>query len=166
MASPVFMTDLLRGLVAQAEEPRAVPAGAGDGEGDLRQAPIGLAVPGKAIGQHGDPLHMAVPFAGQHGAGPYTRDLRLGLDHGRLPAASGDPPVIEQPTAFAVQVAKAIGLQPIGQHAKQQMPGQVRGRLLAGTRSAIGPEDHRRRDRAGARSRPRASSGPALPDQS
>ena len=34
----------------QAEELGPVPTGAGDGVGDLRQAPIGLAIPGKAIG--------------------------------------------------------------------------------------------------------------------
>jgi hypothetical protein len=35
---------------------------------------------------------------------------------------------IEQPLAFGIKVTQPIGLQPIGQNAKQEMAGQVRGR--------------------------------------
>jgi hypothetical protein len=57
-----------RCLVSQAEEFGPTPARAGDREGNLRQAWIGLAVPGKAVGEHRNPLHLPVPFPGQHGA--------------------------------------------------------------------------------------------------
>ena len=46
----------------------------------------------------------------------------------RLPASSGDPAPIEQPLALGIQIAQPIGLKPIGQNAKQEMAGQVRGR--------------------------------------
>ena len=81
---------VLRWFVPQAEEFRPVPAGAGDREGDLGQAGIGLAVPGKAVGQHRHPLHLPVPFAAQHGArlqacgGPAQ-------GHGALPGLLGRP---------------------------------------------------------------------------
>ena len=39
------------------------------------------------------------------------------------------PRVIEQAYGLGVQVTQLIGLQSIGQDAKQQMAGQVRGRL-------------------------------------
>jgi hypothetical protein len=35
---------------------------------------------------------------------------------------------IEQPLTFGIKVTQPIGLQPIGQNAKQEMAGQVRGR--------------------------------------
>jgi hypothetical protein len=41
---------------------------------DLRQARIGLAIPGKAIGTHGYPLHSPVPFTAEDGAGSHVRD--------------------------------------------------------------------------------------------
>src|SRR5215470_12401784 len=59
-----------RWLVSQAEEFWPIPASAGDREGDLRQAGIGLAVPGKAIRKDSDPLHLAVPLAPKHSARP------------------------------------------------------------------------------------------------
>jgi hypothetical protein len=37
--------------------------------------------------------------------------------------------VIEQAYGLGVQVTQLIGLQPVGQDAKQQMAGQVMGRL-------------------------------------
>ena len=47
----------------------------------------------------------------------------------RCPAFSGDPERSSRRYGLDVQVAQLIGLQPVGQDAKQQMAGQVRGRL-------------------------------------
>ena len=41
----------------------------------------------------------------------------------------GRPRAIEQAYGLGVQVTQLIGLQPVGQDSKQQMAGQVRGRL-------------------------------------
>jgi hypothetical protein len=41
------------------------------GQGDLRQARIGLAVLGKAVDEHRDPVHPAIPFADEHCARPH-----------------------------------------------------------------------------------------------
>ena len=49
--------------------------------------------------------------------------------HGALSGVLGRPRAIEQALALGIQVAQLIGLKPIGQNAKQQMAGQVRGRL-------------------------------------
>ena len=59
---------LLR-AAAQAEEARAGPAGAGHGKGDLGQAAIGRAVPGKALVEDHDALGLAVPLPHQDGSG-------------------------------------------------------------------------------------------------
>jgi hypothetical protein len=49
--------------------------------------------------------------------------------HGTLSGLLGRPRAIEQAYGLGVQVTQLIGLQPVGQDAKQQMAGQVRGRL-------------------------------------
>src|SRR5258705_11988090 len=51
--------------IPEAKEARAIPLGAGDSEGDLGQAVIGLAAPGKAIRQHHHPLWPPIPFPDQ-----------------------------------------------------------------------------------------------------
>ena len=106
---------------------RSVPAGAGDREGNLGQARIGLAVPGKAIGKHRHTLDLPVPFAAQDGPRP---------DVGRTPGQVHGVPAgflwrlraIEQPLTIAIQVPQGIGLKPVRQHAEQEMARQVRGR--------------------------------------
>ena len=118
---------------------------------------IGLAVPGKAFGQDRHPVHLPVPFSAQHGAGPEFCGT-LTNAHGTLSGLLGRPRAIEQALAFAIQVTQLVGLQPVGQNAKQQMAGQVRGRLASRIRCANGCEAHRRRDRASARSRRRVCS--------
>src|SRR6516164_4710567 len=55
-------------LVSQAKEAGTIPPGAGDRKGDLGQAVIGLAVPGKAIGQHHHAMRFSVPLPNQHSA--------------------------------------------------------------------------------------------------
>jgi hypothetical protein len=37
---------------------------------------------------------------------------------------------VEKTLAVAIEVPKQVSLQPVGQHAKQEMAGQVRGRTL------------------------------------
>src|SRR5258705_11264735 len=46
----------------EAEKARAVPLGARDGEGDLGEADISLAVPGKAVSHHHHPLRLSIPL--------------------------------------------------------------------------------------------------------
>src|SRR5712672_364187 len=55
--------------IPEAEEARTVPLGACDGEGDLGEAVIGLAVPGKAVSHHHHPLRLSIPFPDQNRAG-------------------------------------------------------------------------------------------------
>src|SRR5258705_4381573 len=54
--------------IPEAEEARTVPLGACDGEGDLGEAVIGLAVPGKAVSHHHHPLRLSIPFPDQNRA--------------------------------------------------------------------------------------------------
>jgi hypothetical protein len=49
--------------------------------------------------------------------------------HGTLSGFLGRPRAIEQAYGLGVQLAQLVGLQPVGQDAKQQVAGQVRGRL-------------------------------------
>jgi energy-coupling factor transporter ATP-binding protein EcfA2 len=53
----------LRRSVAQPKEFGSTPAGAGDRKRDLREAPIGLAVPGKAFGQDRHPVRPGLSSA-------------------------------------------------------------------------------------------------------
>src|SRR6516164_7399269 len=55
-------------LVSQAKEAGTIPPGAGDRKGDLGQAVISLAVPGKAIGQHHHAMRLSIPLPNQHDA--------------------------------------------------------------------------------------------------
>src|SRR6516162_7236173 len=111
--------------IAQAEELWPVPASAGDCEGHLRQTGIGLAVPGKAIGQHRDSMHLAFPFARQHGARPQVR-ATPGQLHRTLPSVLRGHRMVEQTLALVVQVAQQVGLKPVSQNAKQKVAGEAR----------------------------------------
>ena len=73
-----------------------------------------------------------VPLAHQHRAGPGI------AGRGRHCRAFGDP--IQQPDAITAEVAEGLGLDPIGQHPEQQVPGQVLGRRLAGHGPEAGPQ--------------------------
>jgi hypothetical protein len=79
-----------------------------------------------AIGEYGDPLHAAVPFASQHRARSHVRGLPLDLDRA-FAGVFRRACCIEQPLAFSIKVTQPIDLQPIGQNTKQEMAGQVRG---------------------------------------
>ena len=70
-------------------------------------------------------MHLAVPFAPQHGARPQVRRT-AGQIHGALPCVLGRHRTVEQTLALAVQITQHVGLQPIRQDAKQKMTGQVR----------------------------------------
>ena len=75
-------------LVSQSKEPRSIPTAASDGERDLREAGVGLAAPGEAVGKYGDPVHLAIPFATENGAGR-TWVLRRVEPKARRAAVSG-----------------------------------------------------------------------------
>src|SRR5258707_11482230 len=55
--------------IPEAEEARTVPLGACDGEGDLGEAVISLAIPGKAVSHHHHPLRLTIPLPDQDRAG-------------------------------------------------------------------------------------------------
>jgi hypothetical protein len=55
--------------IPEAKEARTVPPGAGDREGDLGEAVIGLTVPGKAVSQHHHPLRLSIPLSDQDRTG-------------------------------------------------------------------------------------------------
>src|SRR6266403_2111814 len=76
--------------IPEAEEARTVPLGACDGEGDLGEAVIGLAVPGKAVSQHHHPLRLSIPFPDQNRAGIKLSSLlvKAGQAGGRCRPAS------------------------------------------------------------------------------
>src|SRR6478735_365370 len=96
---------VFRWLVTQAKELGPAPTGASDGLGDLRQAPIGPAVPGKAIGEYSDPLHTAVPFASQHRARSHLRGLPFDLDRA-FAGVFRRAGCIEQPLTFGIKVTQ------------------------------------------------------------
>jgi len=72
-------------------------------------------------------LHLAVPFARQHGARPQVHRTP-GQLHGALPGVLGRHGTIEQTLALAVQITQHAGLQPVSQNAEQEVAGQVRVR--------------------------------------
>ena len=72
-------------------------------------------------------MHLAVPFAPQHGARPQFRRTP-GQIHGTLPCVLGRRRTVEQMFALAVQITQYVGLEPISQNAEQEVAGQVRVR--------------------------------------
>jgi len=73
-------------------------------------------------------LHLAIPFAGQHGAG-FQVCGAPGQLRGALPGVLGRHRTIEQTLALlTVQITHHFGLQAVRQHAEQQVAGQVRVR--------------------------------------
>ena len=85
---------------------------------------IGLAVPGKAAGEHRDPVYPAVPFAGQHCARPQLSGWSVRV-HRTLAGIFGWPCTIEKTSALDIQIAETLGLKPIGQNTKQEVAGKV-----------------------------------------
>ena len=117
-------------LLATRLTSRTVPAGAGNGQGNLRQAGVALAIPGKALGEHRHPMHPAVPFAAQHGArtklGSTPAQVR-----GALSRFLGKLRAIKQALTLGIQIAEMIRLQLVGEHPKQKVARQVNGRSPA-----------------------------------
>src|SRR5208337_4002207 len=123
---------LLKGR-SQPEEPMAIPVRARHRLGDLREAAIGLAVPGETFVQDHHSFELAVPFAGKQRPGsklgPFTgrrdpsgersiarRSKRLAL---RLP---------DDAQRLLVEAAKRGGLDAIRQDPQEQPPRQMGGR--------------------------------------
>jgi hypothetical protein len=152
-------------LVSQPKEPRSIPTTAGDGERDLREAGIGLAAPGEAIGKYGDLVHPTIPFATENGAGP-----NLGTPTGRTQGAPRSFfrrfGMIEQTPTLVIKIAvpgrPAADTPPCGTEDGAEGDGVGASR----TRYANGYEALRRRDRANVRSRRQAFHGPAAQDRS
>jgi hypothetical protein len=89
----------------------------GDRKGNAGQAVKGLAIPGKALVDHPDPLGTAVPLAHQNRAGfqfrsPLVELGRQGIGV-HLGATCGN--LLQQSNGCDVEVAQRVGLQPIGQ---------------------------------------------------
>jgi hypothetical protein len=74
---------------------------------------IGLAVPGKAAGEHRDPVYPAVPFAGQHCARPQLSGWSVQV-HRALAGIFGRARPIEKTAALDIQIVETFGLEPIG----------------------------------------------------
>jgi len=87
---------------------------------------VGLAIPSKTLGKHRHALHVPLPFACQDGARPQVRSTAAKV-HDTLSGLLWRFRVIKQAPALAIQVTQPIGLKPVGQNAKQEMTGQVRG---------------------------------------
>jgi hypothetical protein len=122
--------------ISQSKEARTVPFGPGNSEGNLRQAVIGLAVPGKAISHHHHPLRLSIPLSDQNRAG--TKLGPLLVEAGQLGGHGRSSFLRKGSTQYlqgcVIEIAKAISLEPIGDDCKQQMPRQMsRGRSLEDT---------------------------------
>src|SRR3954452_1251406 len=80
MIEPLRLTDL---LYPQAKKARTIPFGSGDREGDLGEAVIGLAIPGKTVSHHHYPLRSTIPFADQYRARRQLNSLLIETDEAR-----------------------------------------------------------------------------------
>src|SRR6266404_6789961 len=108
-------------FIPKAEEARTVPLGASDGEGDLGEAVIGLAIPGKAVSHHHHPLGPSIPFPDQNRAGSKLRSLlvKAGQTRGHRRSSLLRNRSIEHLHGCVIEIAEAIGLKPIGDDRKQ-----------------------------------------------
>src|SRR6266403_4678131 len=113
--------------ISEAEEARTVPLGARDGEGDLREAVISPAVPGKAVSHHHHPLRLSIPLPDQNRAGTKLSSLlvKAGQTRGHCWFFLLANRSIEHLLSWVIEITEAICLQPIGDDRKQQMPCQM-----------------------------------------
>src|SRR5258708_8344978 len=110
-------------FIPKAEEARTVPLGACDSKGDLGEAVIGLAVPGKAGGHHHHPLRLSIPLPDQDCPGGKLGSLlvKAGQTSGHCRSSFLPSRSIQHLLVFAIEIAKAIGLDAIGDKCKQQV---------------------------------------------
>src|SRR6266403_5433794 len=113
--------------IPEAEEARTVPLGACDGEGDLGEAVIGLAVPGNAVSHHHHPLRPSIPLPDQNRAGSELSPLLVEAGQSGRHCWSFflRNRSIQDLPGLVIEIAEAIGLEPIGDDCKQQMPCQM-----------------------------------------
>src|SRR5258705_8321740 len=122
--------------IPEAKEARTIPPGAGDREGDLGEAVIGLTVPGKAVSQHHHPLRLSIPLSDQDRTGSKLGPLlvKAGQTGGHGWSCFLRSRSIQHLQRCVIEIAEAISLEPIGDDRKQQMPRQMRrGRSLEDT---------------------------------
>ena len=72
----------------------------------------------------------ASPLAHQDGARADISGRSARRPQPALPAAQANR-IVEQASALGIEIAEMIGLQPVGEHAEQKVPRQVRRRLPA-----------------------------------
>src|SRR5258706_10593473 len=114
-------------FIPETEEARTVPLGASDGEGDFGEAVVSLAVPGKAVCHHHHPLRPSIPFPDQNRAGSKLRSLLVeaGQTRGHRRSSLLRNRSIQHLRGCVIEIAKAIGLDSIGDDREQQMPCQM-----------------------------------------
>src|SRR5258706_5190372 len=114
--------------IPEAEEARTVPLGACDSEGDLGEAVISLAIPGKAVSHH--PLRLSIPLPDQNRARTklYSLLVKAGQTGGRYRPSFLRNRSVQHLLRLGIEIAKTIGLDSIGDDREQQMPCQMSGR--------------------------------------
>src|SRR6266436_6092028 len=110
--------------MTETKEARTVPLGASDGEGDLGEAVVGLAVPGKTLGHHHHPLRLSIPLPHQHRTGREFGSfaVKAGETGGRYRPSFSRNRSVQHLLRLVIEIAKAISLDSIGDDRKQQMP--------------------------------------------
>jgi hypothetical protein len=108
----------------EAKEVGAVPPSAGDSEGNLGQAVIGLAIPGKAVGHHHHPLRLSVPLPDQDRTGSKLGPLlvKAGQAGGHCRSSLSGVRAFQYLPGCVIEIAIAIDLDSIGNDCKQQVP--------------------------------------------
>src|SRR5258705_6223353 len=117
-------------FVSKAKEARSIPPGASNRKSDLGKTVIDLAIPDKPICHHHHPLRLSVPLPHQNCSGRKFGPLLIEADQPRRHCRTGflRTGTIQQLPCLMVEVSEAIGLNPIGDDRKQQMPRQMIGR--------------------------------------
>src|SRR6267154_3549148 len=116
--------------MTETKEARTVPPGASDGKGDLGEAVIGPAFPGKTVGHHHYPLRLSIPLPHQNRTGREFSSLavKAGETGGRYRPGFFRNRSVQHLLGLVIEIAKAISLDSIGDDRKQQMPRQMSGR--------------------------------------
>jgi hypothetical protein len=107
-------------FIPKAKEARTVPPGAGDSKGDLGQAVIGLAIPGKTISHHHHPLRLSIPFSDQNRTWSKLGSLLVeaGQSSGHRWSCFLRSRSIQHLLGFVIEIAEAISLDSIGDDRK------------------------------------------------